>query len=89
MQHLKWEKATIVGTSMVSPEIVSRNDSKSGTKLMMFLRHALRIVPQGGGVAAAFTAHFPELVDGKVALIACAGLVEVQLSSYAILQGHA
>ncbi|KAF9449057.1 alpha/beta-hydrolase [Macrolepiota fuliginosa MF-IS2] len=46
MQHLKWDKAIIVGVSM------------------------------GGGVAAAFTAHFPELVDGKVVLIASAGLVE-------------
>jgi hypothetical protein len=32
---------------------------------------------QGGGVAAAFTAHFPHLVDENVILIASAGLIEV------------
>jgi hypothetical protein len=31
---------------------------------------------QGGGVAAAFTAQFPYLVEDKVVLISCAGLVE-------------
>jgi len=35
--------------------------------------------PQGGGVAAAFTAHFPHLVDNKIVLIASAGLIEVQI----------
>jgi pimeloyl-ACP methyl ester carboxylesterase len=30
----------------------------------------------GGGVAAAFSAHFPHLVNGKVALIASAGIIE-------------
>lgn len=40
----------------------------------VFLRF---IVLQGGGVAAAFTAHFPQLVDEKVVLIASAGLIEV------------
>lgn len=33
-------------------------------------------VSMGGGVAAAFSAHFPHLVNGKVALIASAGIVE-------------
>ncbi|KAL9713172.1 hypothetical protein Ac2012v2_004413 [Leucoagaricus gongylophorus] len=46
MQHLKWDKAVIVGVSM------------------------------GGGVAAAFTAHFPHLVDDKIVLIASTGLIE-------------
>ncbi|XP_006456887.1 hypothetical protein AGABI2DRAFT_154349 [Agaricus bisporus var. bisporus H97] len=46
MQHLNWDKASIVGSSM------------------------------GGGIAAAFTAHFPHLVDEKVILIASAGLIE-------------
>ncbi|KIK34869.1 hypothetical protein CY34DRAFT_812597 [Suillus luteus UH-Slu-Lm8-n1] len=30
----------------------------------------------GGGVATAFSAHFPHLVNGKVALIASAGIIE-------------
>ncbi|KAI0321963.1 alpha/beta-hydrolase [Amylostereum chailletii] len=33
-------------------------------------------VSMGGGVAAAFSAHFPQLVHGKVALIASAGLMD-------------
>jgi len=37
---------------------------------------------QGGGILAAFTSFFPELVDSKVMLIAPTGLVEV--SSYVI-----
>lgn len=37
----------------------------------------LRVILQGGGIAAAFTAHFPHLVDEKVILIASAGLIEV------------
>ena len=35
---------------------------------------------QGGAIAAAFTSHFPHLVDEGVALIASTGLVEVYLS---------
>lgn len=35
---------------------------------------------QGGGIAAAFNAYFPDLVDDKVALVASAGLVEVSVS---------
>jgi len=35
---------------------------------------------QGGGVLAAFTSFFPDLVDSKVALIATTGLVEVSSS---------
>ncbi|KAK0207113.1 Alpha/Beta hydrolase protein [Desarmillaria ectypa] len=46
MQHVKWDKAIVVGVSM------------------------------GGGIAGAFTAHFPHLVDGKVILIASAGIIE-------------
>ncbi|KIK00540.1 hypothetical protein K443DRAFT_679111 [Laccaria amethystina LaAM-08-1] len=46
MQHLRWDKAAIVGVSM------------------------------GGGIAAAFTAQFPHLVNDKVVLIASAGLME-------------
>ncbi|KAI0068625.1 alpha/beta-hydrolase [Artomyces pyxidatus] len=33
-------------------------------------------ISMGGGIAAAFNHHFPDLVDGKIALIASAGLVE-------------
>ncbi len=32
---------------------------------------------QGGGILAAFTSFFPDLVDSKVVLIAPTGLVEV------------
>ncbi|ETW84168.1 hypothetical protein HETIRDRAFT_146780 [Heterobasidion irregulare TC 32-1] len=33
-------------------------------------------VSMGGGIAAAFNSYFPHLVDGKIALIASAGLIE-------------
>lgn len=46
MQHVKWDKATVVGVSM------------------------------GGGVAAAFTSQFPNLVDENVVLIASAGIMD-------------
>lgn len=36
-----------------------------------------RYLVQGGGILAAFTSFFPDLVDSKVALIAPTGLVEV------------
>lgn len=32
---------------------------------------------QGGGIAAAFTAHFPQLVDENIVLIASAGIMDV------------
>jgi pimeloyl-ACP methyl ester carboxylesterase len=35
-------------------------------------------VSMGGGIATAFTAQFPHLVDEKVVLLACAGLMEVR-----------
>lgn len=35
---------------------------------------------QGGGILAAFTSFFPDLVDSKVMLIAPTGLVEVSSS---------
>jgi hypothetical protein len=35
---------------------------------------------QGGGILAAFTSFFPDLVDNKVVLIAPTGLVEVSSS---------
>jgi hypothetical protein len=35
---------------------------------------------QGGGILTAFTSFFPDLVDGKVILIAPTGLVEVSSS---------
>jgi hypothetical protein len=44
-----------------------------------FLAHNLLRL-QGGAIAAAFTSHFPHLVDEGVALIASTGLVEVRLS---------
>lgn len=46
-------------------------------------------IKQGGGVAAAFTAHFPHLVDEKVVLIASAGLIEVRHVSFARPVGEA
>ncbi|KAJ3935463.1 MAG: Alpha/Beta hydrolase protein [Lentinula lateritia] len=45
MQHVKWDKAVLVGVSM------------------------------GGGLAAAFTASFPDLVEDRVIIISSAGLV--------------
>ena len=44
------------------------------------MAHDLSSRLQGGAIAAAFTSHFPHLVDEGVALIASAGLVEVRLS---------
>jgi len=47
--------------------------------LMQYIRwHKAMIVgySMGGGIAAAFTTQFPHLVDEKVVLISCAGLVE-------------
>ncbi|KAH6914587.1 Alpha/Beta hydrolase protein [Coprinopsis sp. MPI-PUGE-AT-0042] len=46
MQHVKWDKATVIGVSM------------------------------GGGVVAAFTSRFPNLVDENVILIASAGIMD-------------
>ena len=37
---------------------------------------------QGGGILAAFTSFFPDLVDNKIVLIAPTGLVEVSLSIF-------
>lgn len=68
MQHLRWDKAIVAGVSMVrSPRTPLR-------AVLTFL--------QGGGIAATFTAQFPHLVDDKVVLIACAGLVEVRFFFY-------
>ena len=39
-------------------------------------------VLQGGGILAAFTSFFPDLVDNKVAFIAPTGLVEVTVMLY-------
>jgi pimeloyl-ACP methyl ester carboxylesterase len=63
MQYLRWEKANIVGLSMVS--------TFSGPSAAA---HSL----QGGGIAAAFTAQFPHLVDDAVGFIASGGLIEVR-----------
>ncbi|TFY71975.1 hypothetical protein EVG20_g1011 [Dentipellis fragilis] len=67
MQHINWDKAFVAGVSMVSI-LLSRPD---------------RFVPdlrasnlKGGGIAAAFSQQFPQLVEDKVVLIASAGLME-------------
>ena len=52
----------------------------NGRFVYSFLAHDLSSRFQGGAIAAAFTAHFPHLVDEGVALIASAGLLEVCLS---------
>jgi pimeloyl-ACP methyl ester carboxylesterase len=65
MQHVKWDNAFIVGLSMVNLS------SSVHPPLSLF------DYKQGGGVATAFSAHFPHLVNGKVALIASAGIIEV------------
>ena len=67
MQYIRWEKANIVGISMVC-------------SCTHFLANDLSRF-QGGAIAAAFTSHFPHLVDEGVALIASTGLVEVRISS--------
>lgn len=51
--------------------------SLNGTFVFSFLAHDLSRF-QGGAIAAAFTSHFPHLVDEGVALIASTGLVEVR-----------
>lgn len=40
---------------------------------------------QGGGIATAFAANFPDLVTGKVVLIASTGLMEVRAPSRLLL----
>ena len=67
MQHVKWEKAYVAGLSMVR--------LLQAPKRMMYAE----CMPQGGGIATAFSTWFPQLVDGKVALIASAGLIQVCL----------
>ncbi|EIM88616.1 alpha/beta-hydrolase [Stereum hirsutum FP-91666 SS1] len=54
------------------------------TQLALLMQHiqwdkaAIAGVSMGGGIAAAFSAYFPDLVDDKVALVASAGLVEAE-----------
>ena len=67
MQHVKWEKAYVAGLSMV--RLSQAPDGVMYAECM----------PQGGGIATAFSTWFPQLVDGKVALIASAGLIQVCL----------
>ena len=65
MQHVKWEKASVAGLSMVRLCVERMYALDADVKL------------QGGGIAVAFSTWFPQLVDGKVALIASAGLIQV------------
>ncbi|KAG8932208.1 hypothetical protein FRC01_000130 [Tulasnella sp. 417] len=68
MQHLGWEKAHIVGMSMVG---VWGSDAPHWQD-----QYNLYSVTQGGPIACAFAVNFPKLVDGKVALLAPAGLMQ-------------
>ncbi len=70
MQHVKWPKAYVAGVSMVPTFSVLSSQS---------LTNSCRLV-QGGGILAAFTSFFPDLVDSKVAFVAPTGLVEVSSS---------
>ncbi|KAG0695983.1 Alpha/Beta hydrolase protein [Suillus ampliporus] len=63
MQHIKWDNAFIVGLSMVN----------TSSYVDMPL---ISDCEQGGGIATAFSVHFPHLVNGKVALVASAGIME-------------
>lgn len=79
MQHVKWDKAIVMGVSMVSPYAV----------IFRVHLHSLHLcLIQGGGIAASFTANFPELVDDAVVLIASAGLMEVIIGLLASLFWH-
>jgi pimeloyl-ACP methyl ester carboxylesterase len=72
MQHIQWNKAYIVGVSMVWTRNLASSPSYS----------CCYVSCQGGGIAAAFSTWFPHLVDGKVGLIASAGLIEVRAQIY-------
>ena len=67
MQHVKWERAHVTGLSMVSV-----------LKCCLFTLSSEGIETKGGGIATAFAASFPDLVTGKVVLIASTGLMEVR-----------
>jgi len=64
-----------------APEI-TYDVSLFSTQLALLMQHVkwakahVAGVSMGGGILAAFTSFFPDLVDGKVALIAPTGLVE-------------
>ncbi|KAI0268094.1 alpha/beta-hydrolase [Gloeopeniophorella convolvens] len=64
-----------------APEI-TYDASLYATQLALLMQHVkwpkanIAGVSMGGGILAAFTAYFPDLVDAKVALIAPTGLVE-------------
>lgn len=68
LQFVGWQKSAIVGFSMVRLVPALRVDRK----LLLILA-----TWQGGGIASAFTASLPHLVDGKVVFIASAGIPNV------------
>lgn len=71
MQHVKWPKAYVAGVSMV----------RASPYAIVTIVDWFELFIQGGGILAAFTSFFPDLVDSKVMLIAPTGLVEVSSST--------
>ncbi|THH07929.1 hypothetical protein EW146_g9158 [Bondarzewia mesenterica] len=73
---------------------VTYDASLYATQLALLMQHVkwdkafIAGVSMGGGIAAAFNHHFPHLVDGKVALIASAGLIELVRIQSAHLPGY-
>ena len=65
MQHVKWDKAVVAGLSMVCAS------TSYGFSLSLLL-------DQGGSIAAAFTANFPDLVEDRAIVISSAGLIQVR-----------
>jgi len=71
------------GYSEAPTEILSNNDYV--TQLALLLQYVgwtstyVVGMSMGGGIAAAFTATFPHLVNGKVVLLASAGLMDIPL----------
>ena len=71
LQYVKWDKADIVGYSMVRLDYLG-----SFVRYYISSSHIL----QGGAVVSAFTATFPHLVADNVTLLASVGMLEVNVS---------